>query len=269
VVAGAKLDDFDRSMLGTFANQAAIAIERRQLQAQALRTELLEEADRWRSALLGAVSHDLRTPLSAIKASIGTLREPTAVLSAQDHEVLLETVELECDLLTGLVANLLDMARLETGTLQLRNEPQGVADVVAQGVQAARSATADHVLVVELDDELPLVDVDLVLIGQVLANLLTNAAQHSPDGSTITVAARREATHVVVSVSDEGPGVPERTGTASSTCSTATPVAAARGSGSLSRRRSWRRTAHGSRSPTPLVGGRASGSASRSRIVAP
>jgi two-component system sensor histidine kinase KdpD len=209
VVAGAKLDDFDRSMLGAFANQAALAIERSQLQAQALRTELLEEADRWRSALLGAVSHDLRTPLSAIKAAIGTLREPTAVLSAQDHEVLLETVELECDLLTGLVANLLDMARLETGTLQLRNEPHAVVDVVAQGVLAARSATGDHELVVELDDELPLVDVDLVLIGQVLANLLTNAAQHSPEGSTITIAARRDGNGAVVSVSDEGPGVPE------------------------------------------------------------
>jgi two-component system, OmpR family, sensor histidine kinase KdpD len=208
VVAGATLSDFQRQLLGTFANEAALAIERSQLRAQAVRTELLEEVDRWRSALVGAVSHDLRTPLASIKAAVSTLRSIDVTLSERDSEVLLATIEDQGDHLARLVANLLDMARLETGSLSLHAEPHLVVDVVDAGLVAASSALADHVVDVQLDDDLPLVDVDLVLIGQVLANLLTNAAQHAPDGSTITLRATDDDHSVLVSVCDEGPGVP-------------------------------------------------------------
>ena len=210
VVAGATLDRFELQLLGTFANQAALAIERHQLRATALRAELLEEVDRWRSALVGAVSHDLRTPLASIKAAVSTLRGEVAPIAVEDRHVLLETIEDQCDRLTGLVANLLDMARLEAGTLTLRSEPQAVGDVVDAAVAVAGHALRGHTVDVRVGDDLPLVEADVVLISQVLANLLTNAAQHSADGTVITVAAREVGREVALTVSDQGPGVPEQ-----------------------------------------------------------
>jgi two-component system sensor histidine kinase KdpD len=209
VVAGATLSAFERQLLGTFANEAALAIERSQLREQALRADLLEEVDRWRSAMVGAVSHDLRTPLASIKAAVSTLRAPGLTLSGADHTELLATIEDQSDHLAMLVANLLDMARLEAGTLALRSEPHVLASVVDTAIAAARAALVHHELALEIPDDLPIVEMDEVLIAQVLSNLLTNAAQHSPDGSTITVAASERAGLVTVSVSDEGPGVPE------------------------------------------------------------
>src|SRR5580693_2603153 len=140
VVAGATLTAFERQLLGTFANEAALAIERSRLREQALRADLLEEVDRWRSAMVGAVSHDLRTPLASIKAAVSTLREPGLTLSNSDHTELLETIEDQSDHLAMLVANLLDMARLEAGTLAIRSEPLALADVVASARAAARGA---------------------------------------------------------------------------------------------------------------------------------
>jgi two-component system, OmpR family, sensor histidine kinase KdpD len=209
VVGGAHLDAFNRELLATFANQAALAIERSRLREQALRTELLEEVDRWRSALVGAVSHDLRTPLASIKAAVTTLSDAPATLSVEDHHELLSTIDEQCDHLTRLVANLLDMARLEAGSLTLRSEAHAIAEVVDAAITAAGTALAAHRLVVRVDDEVPFVTVDLVLIAQVVANLLTNAAQHSPDGSVITLSAHADRDDVVVAVSDEGPGVSE------------------------------------------------------------
>jgi two-component system sensor histidine kinase KdpD len=209
VVAGAELVAFERQLLGTFANQAALAIEQRQLRAQALRAELLEEVDRWRSALVGAVSHDLRTPLASIKAAVSTLRSDDVVLSDADHRELLETIEDQSDHLARLVANLLDMARLESGTLTLRRGPHPLDELVEAALLAAGSALAHHVVRVDVPEDLPLVDLDLVLIAQVVANLLSNAAQHSPEGSTITLAARTSKGDVEIRVSDEGTGVPD------------------------------------------------------------
>lgn len=207
VVAGAPIDAFGRQLLGVLANQAALAIERSQLRAQALRSELLEEVDRWRSALVGAVSHDLRTPLASITAAVTTLRDPGVALSDADRDALMETIELESDRLARLVANLLDVGRIEAGTLTLRREPHTVTEVVDAARAAAGSALRAHRLVVEVDDDLPLVSVDLVLIAQVVANLLANAAQHSPEGTRITVGAREEGDAVAVFVADEGSGV--------------------------------------------------------------
>jgi two-component system, OmpR family, sensor histidine kinase KdpD len=207
VVGGASLDAFNRELLGTFANQAALAIERSRLREQVLRTELLEEVDRWRSALVGAISHDLRTPLASIKAAVTTLSGAPAALSSTDERELLDTIEHQCDHLARLVANLLDMARLEAGSLTLRSEPHAMTEVVDAAVTAAGSALDHHVLVVHVDDTLPLVKVDLVLIAQVVANLLTNAAQHAPDGSRISIDAHESGRELIVSVTDEGPGV--------------------------------------------------------------
>ena len=120
VLQDVQLVEHDRSLLGTFANQAALAVDRAQLSEQALRTRLLEEIDRWRRALMGAASHDLRTPLAAIKTAVSSMRQVDARLSPEDRAELLELIELQSDRLARLVTNLLDMTRLEAGALELR-----------------------------------------------------------------------------------------------------------------------------------------------------
>ena len=120
VLQDVQLAERERSLLGTFANQAALAVDRAQLREQALRARLLEEIDRWRSALMGAASHDLRTPLASIKTAVSSLRQVGAQLGPDDRAELLELIELQSDRLARLVTNLLDMTRIEAGALELR-----------------------------------------------------------------------------------------------------------------------------------------------------
>jgi two-component system, OmpR family, sensor histidine kinase KdpD len=208
VVAGARLTAFERELLATFANQASLAIERGQLRERALRTEELEEADQWRRALVGAVSHDLRTPLASMKVAVTTLRTSGAALNESDRAELLAMIDEEGDHLARLVANVLDMARIEAGSLALAREPHSIEEVLEVAERALGVALATVRLVTDVDDDLPLLDIDLVLIGQVVANLLSNAVHHAPVGSTVTVGARMDGDRVRVWVDDEGPGVP-------------------------------------------------------------
>jgi two-component system, OmpR family, sensor histidine kinase KdpD len=211
---GAALTRHDQELLHTFANHLALALERAQLREQALRTELLEEVDRLQRALVGAVSHDLRTPLATIKASATTLRNAEADVAIADREELLELIDNQTDRLDRLVTNLLDLSRVQAGALELRNEPIAVGDLVADALRGLgpRADTLD--ITTELDVEVPLVDVDHLLIGQVLANLLDNAARYAPPGTAISVSTRvRHDGLVELAVQDRGPGVPraERT----------------------------------------------------------
>jgi len=204
---GAPVIETDRDLLNTFANDAALALERAQLREQALRSKLLEEADRFRRGLLGAVSHDLRTPLATLKVASSTLSKRAAFLSSEDTAELHRLIEIESDRLTRLVTNLLDMTRIEAGVLTLRRETTPVAELVKEAL-ASMGATLDEQRVsVIVPDSLPDVDVDQVLIGQVLVNLLDNAARHAPPHSVITVVGEDRGDAVVVSVADQGPGV--------------------------------------------------------------
>jgi two-component system sensor histidine kinase KdpD len=198
----------DRALLGTFANQAALAVERAQLQDQALRAMLLEEVDRWRGAMMGAVSHDLRTPLASIKTAVSSLRQSGGALPPQDSAELLELIELQSDRLARLVTNLLDMTRIESGALEVRAAVVSFDELVAEALTAVEGLVAPSRVVVNAPADLPLLSIDHVLIGQVLANLLENAGRIAPDGSPISVDARVNGDAVVeVSVTDEGPGI--------------------------------------------------------------
>jgi K+-sensing histidine kinase KdpD len=126
----------DRALLGTFANQAALAVERAQLQEQAMRTRLLEEIDRWRGAMMGAVSHDLRTPLASVKTAVSSLRQDNAGLSEMDRADLLELIELQSDRLARLVTNLLDMTRIESGALAVRRALIPLDELVDESLAA-------------------------------------------------------------------------------------------------------------------------------------
>jgi two-component system sensor histidine kinase KdpD len=201
----------DRALLGTFANQAALAVERAQLQDQALRSRLLEEIDRWRGAMMGAVSHDLRTPLASVKAAVSSLRQDGTALNDVDRAELLELIELQSDRLARLVTNLLDMTRIESGALAVRPALMPLDELVDESLAAVNGLVPRGRVHVEAAPDLPLLEIDHVLIGQVLANLLENAARLCPDGSPIRIGARSTGTPAVpfveISVADEGPGI--------------------------------------------------------------
>jgi len=198
----------DRVLLRSFVNHAALALERARLRDQALRSELLEEVDRLRHAMVGAVSHDLRTPLATVKVASSTLVDPQMPLSEQDVHELHVLIDVEVDRLIRLVASLLDMTRIDAGVLELHRTPRSVPELVKEAVSSLHASLGDRVVATEFPEPLPEVDVDTLLIGQVLANLLDNANRHAPPESVITVAGELRGDRVALSVSDEGPGIP-------------------------------------------------------------
>jgi two-component system sensor histidine kinase KdpD len=197
----------ERTVLNTFANDAALALERAQLREQALRSQLLEESDRFRRGLLGAVSHDLRTPLATIKVASSTLSQRADSLSLNDTRELHHLIEIEADHLTRLVTNLLDMTRIEAGVLTLHRVATPVGELVDEAVRVMIPTFGGQKIDVSDSGPLPDVVVDRVLIGQVLVNLLDNALRHAPPNSLISVEYERRDDHVIVSVADQGPGV--------------------------------------------------------------
>ena len=210
VLQDVQLVEHERSLLGTFANQAALAVDRAQLSEQALRARLLEEIDRWRRALMGAASHDLRTPLASIKTAVSSLRQVDAQLSPRDKAELLELIELQSDRLARLVTNLLDMTRLEAGALELRPTTVDFRDLVDEALGQLGGIVPAGRVQVDVPADLPLLHIDHVLMSQVLANVLENAERISPAESVIRVTGRRAPGHaplVEIAVSDEGPGI--------------------------------------------------------------
>ena len=133
----------DRALLRTFANHAAVAVERAQLRQQALRAELLQEVDRLRRALLGAVSHDLRTPLATMKVASTTLLDRTISLSEADTDELHGLIDLQTDRLTRLVTSLLDMTRFQAGALQIHRQPWSIIDLVSDTLAHLGSALGE------------------------------------------------------------------------------------------------------------------------------
>jgi two-component system sensor histidine kinase KdpD len=198
----------DRALLRTFANHAALAIERAQLREQAMRTELLEEVERLRHTLLGAVSHDLRTPLATMKVASSTLLHPVTPLSEADSHELHGLIDVETDRLTRLVGSLLDMTRIDAGVLEVRPRATSVQQLIHEATMAVGSMLGARPLSVMVPDALPAVDIDHLLIGQVLTNLLENAVRHGPADTPITVTGDMRGDRVAVSVTDHGPGVP-------------------------------------------------------------
>ncbi len=201
----------DRALLGTFANQAALAVERAQLQDQVLDNRLLEEVDRWRRAMLGAVSHDLRTPLASVKTAVSSLRQDSDSMQAGDRADLLELIELQSDRLARLVTNLLDMTRIESGALTLRSSLVAFDELVGEAIDAVTGLVPPNRIVVEDSPELPMLEIDHMLIGQVLANLLENSARLAPGESPIHIEARAvtgaSGPMVEIAVADQGPGI--------------------------------------------------------------
>jgi signal transduction histidine kinase len=196
-------------LLDGFAAQAAAALDRDRLRTQAAQAEALAEGNRMRTALLAAVSHDLRTPLASIKASVSTVRQNDVELTADDEASLLATIEQSADRLNGLIGNLLDMSRLSTGSLEPFLRPASIDEVapLAHPDPDTPDAAANVRLIVP--DDLPLVRVDPGLLERALANIFSNAIAHSPAGRPPVMVARHEGQVVVIDVIDHGKGVPD------------------------------------------------------------
>jgi two-component system, OmpR family, sensor histidine kinase KdpD len=211
VVAGGSdspgFGEAERRVLATFANQAALAVERGQQEEQRNRAVALQETDRLRTALLNSVSHDLRTPLASIKASASSLLDREIRWSDSERDEFLAIINTETDRLTRLVHNLLDMSRIEAGALDPRLVESSVGEVVGPVVRRARVASGQRVDV-DVPEELPPVLVDPVRLDQVLTNLLDNARSYAADGP-VQVVVRPVGGTVELRVVDHGPGIPD------------------------------------------------------------
>lgn len=209
VMRGMVEDPAQRELLPILANHLALALERAQLHERARHAEILEEVDRLRGALVGAVSHDLRTPLATIKVASSTLLDAQGNLSDTDTKELYDLIDVQADRLDRLVANLLDMTRLEAGVLSLERAAYSVLDLIGDSLAALNPSLDGRRVEIDVPSDLPQVDVDHLLVEQVLANLLENADRHAPPGTAITISSKAfEAAHVAISVTDEGTGVP-------------------------------------------------------------
>jgi two-component system sensor histidine kinase KdpD len=182
-------------------DQATLVLERVRLQDEMRDIAQLKERDRLRAALLSSVSHDLRTPLTAILAAINEMR-------GKAPAELVDTVDSEAQRLNRFVANLLDMARVEAGALKLNIEPVDLTDAIASAVHDTRRILGDHPITLNVSPELPLVRVDPHLFHHCLMNLLDNAGRYANPGSPITISAARAPGSLTLSVTDIGPGLP-------------------------------------------------------------
>ena len=165
------------------------------------------QTEQMRSSLLSAVSHDLRTPLASITGAASTLRTQGDRLAPETRGELLESISDEADRLGRLVSNLLDMTRFESGGVELRRDLYPLEEIVGTALQRMERQLEGRAVLTDLSENLPMVFVDDVLLGQVLWNLLENAAKYTPPGTPLELAASEED-GVVIEVRDRGPGVP-------------------------------------------------------------
>ncbi|MFF2099857.1 ATP-binding protein [Streptomyces sp. NPDC058202] len=204
-LSGRVLPASDRRVLAAFAAQAAVVLDRQRLQHEADQAKELAEGNRIRTALLAAVSHDLRTPLAGIKASVSSLRSDDVAWSEEDQAELLEGIEDGADRLDHLVGNLLDMSRLQTGTVAPLIREIDLDEVVPMALGGVPEDSVD----LEIPESLPMVAVDAGLLERAVANLVENAVKYSPLDARVMVAASAIADRVEVRVVDRGPGVPD------------------------------------------------------------
>jgi two-component system sensor histidine kinase KdpD len=205
---GRPLPAADRRVLGAFASYAAVALDQQRLAAAAEAAKPIAAADKMRTALLAAVSHDLRTPLASAKAAVTSLRSPDVTWAADDHDELLATADESLDRLTHLVDNLLDMSRLQAGALSVFPRPVGLDEIVARALDNLDPAARG--VAVDIAESLPEISVDPAILERVIVNLTENALRYSPPGQPPLLTASALGTQVELRVVDRGPGIPEK-----------------------------------------------------------
>jgi two-component system, OmpR family, sensor histidine kinase KdpD len=194
-------------VLGAFAAYAAAALEQQRLTAEAEAARPIAEADRMRTALLAAVSHDLRTPLASAKAAVTSLRSHDVQWGDEDRDELLATADESLDKLARLVDNLLDIARLQAGALSVFPRPADLEEIVSRSLDDLGSKARN--VLVEMPRDLPEVRVDPAILERVIVNVTANALRYSPAGSPPLLTASALGDRVELRVVDRGPGIPE------------------------------------------------------------
>ncbi len=198
----------DDRLVSLAAAQIGSAIERARLREEATEAEVLRRTDTLRTSLLNAVSHDLRTPLATIMASAGSLRQQDVDWTEEERQEFAQAIEVEADRLNHLVGNLLDLSRIEGGGLRPEKSWQELDVLIDDVVDRLKPVTPRHRLRVDLPAGLAPVWLDPVEIGEVLYNLVENAAKYAPPLTEIVILVRQEESTISVSVADQGPGVP-------------------------------------------------------------
>jgi two-component system, OmpR family, sensor histidine kinase KdpD len=200
----------EQRLLSTFISQGALAVERALLTKSENRTKVFEESDHLKSALLSSVSHELRSPLSTIKASISSLRTGTVEWDTEARNDLLAAIEEETDHLNQLVGNLLDMSKIETGALNPKRRWNSISEILGSVLKRMNKDLQEHHLLVDIPSNIPPVPVDYVQIEQVFTNLISNSIKYAPTGTEIDISMRLQPDQtVLVQLSNQGPHVPE------------------------------------------------------------
>jgi two-component system, OmpR family, sensor histidine kinase KdpD len=205
---GLLLTPDERRLLDALMDQGALAIERVYLVEDMERVKRSAETDRLRSALLTSISHDLKTPLAAVLGAAGTLRSLGSKLTEAEKAELLATIIDESERLNRFIANLLDMTKLESGAVMPNVGLHDLGEIVGSALQRSAKILAQHHLEVELESDLPAIDLDAVLFEQALFNLLDNAGKYAPPGTTIRIQGWREQDAIRLQILDEGNGIP-------------------------------------------------------------
>jgi two-component system sensor histidine kinase KdpD len=195
--------------LEAFANQAALAIERARLAEQAHQAELLEITDKLQNALLNSISHDLRTPLVSITGALSSLANDQVLLDETSRRSLIETASEEADRLNRLVGNLLDMTRLESGAMRIKQEGCDLQDLIGSALEEVGLRLGERSVVIDVPDNLPAIPLDFVLIERVLVNVIDNALKYSPPESPIEIRVRLAGAFAEITVADRGVGIPQ------------------------------------------------------------
>jgi len=195
-------------LLETFASQVALSIEREMLDEAAERSKVLAESERLYKTLLNSISHELRTPIAAITGAASSLLEPNTGERAETRTVLIGEIQTAAERLNRLVENLLDMTRLESGLLKIKQDWCDVGDLINVTLERLKPQLARHEVIVDLAPDLPLVHMDFVLMEQALMNLLHNAVTYTPPKTRVRVIAKVDGAQLVIVVADRGPGLP-------------------------------------------------------------
>jgi len=196
-------------LLETFASIIASAIERASAAELVEKTLVEAESEKLRNILLSSVSHDLRTPLAAITGAVSTLLIEGDKMSDDHRKELLRAVHEESARLARMVTNLLDVSSLESGAVKLNKELYFIEELIGSALMRVERNLSDHKVITDIEHGLPLLRMDGLLIEQVLINLLENAANYTPPGTTVTISAVTAKPDVRVTVADNGPGIPD------------------------------------------------------------
>lgn len=197
-------------LLQTIASQAALAVERALLSRAENRAKILEESDHLKSAILSSVSHDLRTPLASIQAAATSLSDPLVTLEPGAKSELQSLLLEETEHLNQLVGNLLNMSRIEAGALKLQRQWNAMADVIDTVVERMQRQTTRHQIEIDVSEDLPLLQVDAILIEQVFINLISNSLKYAPVGTRIWIRAFVEdPAWMQIVLLNQGPAIPE------------------------------------------------------------